>query len=220
MGILDFELFNAKHMLKQLGDDPERIFLGAADPLSSKVWGGILGKDYDPIVDQWGGASHKAYSEAEKAGIDTKDAHNAHRVARVIAAIIAGGYGMEALGGAGATSGGTSASGMIEGSVGSNSNLMGGLSGVEGAGGDAITNSAKLLQHQGANGGGVTWWDKLQGNMMGGQMPGGQMPSMGGGGQQQQEPQAPPPLRFAPIDMSSLVALKRRLGILDEEGFY
>jgi hypothetical protein len=225
MGILDFELFNAKHMLQQLGDDPERLFLGAADPLSSKLWGGILGKDYEPIIDQWGGAAPGSYEAAEKAGINTKDAKAAHQVAQMVAAMYAGNYGMKALGGmGGASSSGLSesASGMTEGSVGSNSNLLGGLSGSEGAGGDAITNSAKLLQRQGANGGGVTWWDKLQG--MGHKMAGssGQMPSMGGmgGGQQREEPtMQAPSYRPPPIDLSSLLALRRRLGLLDE-GYY
>lgn len=103
--IFSFEAFNLKDMLKKVKKDPERLFLGAADPLSSAMWGKALGKDYEPIVDQMGGAygGHAfsafgntdggVYGRAEEAGIDTTSGRNAQNVAHVIAAILAGSYG-------------------------------------------------------------------------------------------------------------------------------
>lgn len=104
--IFDFEFFNLKDMWKKIKKDPERLFLGAADPFSSEMWGKILGKDYEPIVDQFGGpyggswismggnTNQGVYGRAEQAGIDTNDARNVHNVAHVIAALMAGNYGL------------------------------------------------------------------------------------------------------------------------------
>lgn len=112
MGILDFELFNAGHMAKQAFKNPDQLLLGAADPFGAKLWSGITGKDYEPIVNQWGGASDGAYEAAEAKGINTGSAKGAHQVSQAIAGIFAGGaLGGAMGGGAGAASGGTAASG-------------------------------------------------------------------------------------------------------------
>lgn len=106
--VFKFEKNNASYMLDGIKEDPERIFLGAADPLSSKFWGKVLGKDYEPLVDQWGGASEGSYKDAEEKGIDTKDGGFMHKVARTIAsyfALQAAGNAMG--GGAGAADAGT-----------------------------------------------------------------------------------------------------------------
>jgi hypothetical protein len=107
--ILKFEGFNLKTMLKKAGDDPERLFLGAADPAGSKFWGKVTGKDYEPIVDQWGGASNDTYDKAHAAGVRTGPGKTMHHIARAIAAWYAGGYGLNALGGAAAAGGGGAA---------------------------------------------------------------------------------------------------------------
>lgn len=96
-----FEGFNLKRMLKKIGDDPERVLLGAADPLSSKMWGGITGKEYEPIVNQWGGASDDTYKAAEDAGIRTKSGRKMHDLAETIAAFYTGKWAA-GLGGGGA----------------------------------------------------------------------------------------------------------------------
>lgn len=112
MSILDFELFNAGHMLKQGLKNPDQLLLGAADPFGAKLWSGITGKDYEPIVNEWGGASDGAYKAAEAKGIDTGAAKSAHKVSQAVAGIFAGGaLGGAMGGGAGAASGGTAASG-------------------------------------------------------------------------------------------------------------
>lgn len=156
----DFEKFNAKHMFGQLRDDPERLFLGAADPFSSKMWGKILGKDYDPIVDQMGGATEGAYDAAEREGIDTGAAKNTHDIAHVVSALFAGNYGAGQLGG---MSGGGGMSSLFGGGGGT-----GTAAGAGGAGGSAAGNMN---------------WMKLAGSMMngmGGGMGGGSQPEMVG----------------------------------------
>lgn len=108
-----FESFNLGEMLNKLGKDPERAFIGAGDPFSSSVWGSILGKDYEPVVDQYGGASADTYDKAKAAGINTGPGATMHGIARAITSAFAGGAGASALGGgaaggaAGGVSGGT-----------------------------------------------------------------------------------------------------------------
>lgn len=103
--ILSFEGFNLKEIGKKIKDNPERLLIGAIDPASTKVWNKALGKDYEPMVDQWGGASADTYSKAEAAGIDTNAGHSMHRLARVVAGSIAGGYGLSQLNGGASAAG-------------------------------------------------------------------------------------------------------------------
>ena len=53
--MLAFEKNNLKYMWDALRADPERAFIGALEPFSSKMWGEIVGKDYEPIQNQLGG---------------------------------------------------------------------------------------------------------------------------------------------------------------------
>ena len=69
----DFEKFNLKGMWDKIRDDPERIFIGAGDPLSSKMWGEILHEDYDPIVNQWGGPTGSTFDKAAANGDKPKN---------------------------------------------------------------------------------------------------------------------------------------------------
>lgn len=97
-GILNFEAFNAGHMLNKAAKNPEQLLLGAADPFGAKLWGGITGKEYSPIVNEWGGATEDAYKAAEAKGINTGAARGAHQVAQSIAGIYAGGAAANGLG--------------------------------------------------------------------------------------------------------------------------
>lgn len=118
--ILDFELFNLKDMWGKLKDDPERAFIGAIGPWSSKIAGKVTGKDYEPVVDQMGGAygGHTlsafgnkdggVYKRAEEAGIDTKQAGYLQDAAHVLAAYYAAGGAAGSLG-SGGTAGATAA---------------------------------------------------------------------------------------------------------------
>jgi hypothetical protein len=104
--LLGFELFNLKDMWKGIKKDPERLFLGAAEPLGSSLWGGILGKDYEPLIDQMGGpyggsaisafgnTDGGVYGRAEAAGIDTNAGRNMNNIAHIVAALMAGNYAM------------------------------------------------------------------------------------------------------------------------------
>jgi hypothetical protein len=100
-----FESFNLDRMFNMLKDDPERAFLGAFDPLSSKMWGKVTGKDYDPILNQMGGPSKGSFQAAADAGIDIGQSAMSHQIAAAIASFYAGGAGANALGGLSAGSG-------------------------------------------------------------------------------------------------------------------
>lgn len=108
--IFKFEGFNLKNAFRKIGHDPERAFIGAFDPISSKAWGKVLGKNYEPIVDQWGGASQDTYAKAEAAGINTDPGHNMHRLARAVTSMFVGGAALGAAGG-GAEAGAEAAAG-------------------------------------------------------------------------------------------------------------
>lgn len=106
--MLEFEWDHLGNIFKDFGKNPERIFLGAADPLSSKLWGGITGKDYDPIVNEWGGATEDRFNDYERRhGVGSLGyAREGHQVAQTIAGMYAGaglqdlaGKGLQALGG-------------------------------------------------------------------------------------------------------------------------
>lgn len=126
--IAGFESFNLKDMWNKVKADPERLFIGAIDPLSTKMWNGITGSNYEPIVDQMGGAygGHTfsafgnkdggVYQRAQDAGINTQTGGQMQDLAHVISAIYAGGYGGDKLNGLlklgnGAQSGGGASSG-------------------------------------------------------------------------------------------------------------
>lgn len=109
--VFGFEKENLSDIWRKVKKNPERLLIGAADPWSSKLWSKITGKDYEPLVDQMGGAygGHTisafgntdggAYARAEAKGIDTKAGATMQDVAHVIAAMYAGGYGSDKLGG-------------------------------------------------------------------------------------------------------------------------
>lgn len=96
--VLDFEAFNLKDMWKKIRKDPERLLMGAVDPWSTKLWNKVTGSDYEPIVDQMGGAygGHTlswgpenqdggVYARARAAGIDTTEGAFMHDLSHQIA---------------------------------------------------------------------------------------------------------------------------------------
>ena len=111
--VLKFEKFNLHDIAQKLKKNPERLALGALDPFSSNIWGKVLGKNYEPAVDQFGGAYGGApitlgdtgqgvYGRARAAGVPTGPGSQMHDIAHAITALFAGGYGASQLpGGAG-----------------------------------------------------------------------------------------------------------------------
>jgi hypothetical protein len=191
MGLFDFDAFALKDIWKGIKKDPERLLMGAVDPLSTKMWNGITGKDYEPLVDQMGGPygggwvsafgkdqDGGVYKRAEEAGIDTSKGKSMHDGAHVLSAIFGGqgmfGAGQNLLGGLGQSG---SNLGIFA------NNGVGGMSGVGGG------NAGVLAQGGGISGGagslGSSMWPRLAGQMQ--SMPG--MPSQ----QQQQEQREPLP---------------------------
>lgn len=99
--IFGFEKSKLGNMWGKVKDNPEQLLLGAGDPFSAKMWGGITGKDYEPLVDQWGGATEDDYAKAEAEGINTRDGRAMHGIAQAIAGMYAGKWANGRFGGEG-----------------------------------------------------------------------------------------------------------------------
>jgi len=136
---LDFEKFHFKQIWKDLMHNPGRMLYGSFDPLSTKMWNEVLGTDYDPIINQMGGATQQRFQDYVDQGGDPKLAEKAarnHQIAATVASIYAGGA-LGALGGAGGaaagTAGGATAGGITGGltaAIPAGATFSAGLSGV------------------------------------------------------------------------------------------
>lgn len=171
-----FELFHGKDLLKSVWKDPSRLITGV-DPFSTHLWNGVLGTDKKPLVDQMGGATGDDYRKAEAAGIDTSAGKGMQNIAHVIAAIEAGGYGANALGGAGAAGAGAGEAG----GLGSTGGLSGGLE-YGGAGGGLGMGGTGGLGSGAASSGGGFSLGELGGGSGGGAYDMGSMFGGSGGG--------------------------------------
>jgi len=74
------------------GKNAEQLLLGAADPLSSKIWGGITGQKFTPMVGQLGGETQQQFNESAQQGVNVKPAETMGGIANAIAGYEAGGY--------------------------------------------------------------------------------------------------------------------------------
>lgn len=202
-----FDKFALKDIWGQLKDNPERAFIGAIDPASSKMWSEITGKEYEPLVDQMGGPygggwvsafgkdqDGGVYGRAKAAGIDTKAGGQMHDAAHVVSAIF-GGKGLMGLGsgGAGGSSGGSSLFGgqgsapqlgnsWMQNFWGSQGQSIPGIAGNTSTGTGIYGGFGGI--GQGSQGGLMSQMGGMQGM--------GQLQGMMGG-QQQQEPEGPKP---------------------------
>lgn len=146
---VDFEKFHLKSIWDDLRRNPGRMLYGSFDPLSTKMWNEALGTDYDPIINQMGGATNQRYADYIAQGGDPKIAEKAARnqqIAGTIASIYAGGaLAGVAGGGAGAAGGAGAGSGTIGGltaAMPSGATFSAGLSGMGALGTAAVTAGA------------------------------------------------------------------------------
>lgn len=89
----EFEKFQLEDMWRDIKENPERLFIGAIETGSTDMWNAILGTDYEPLVNQFGGATNARFVEASERGIDVEPAQFMHGVAKDIAQSYAVGYG-------------------------------------------------------------------------------------------------------------------------------
>lgn len=124
----DFHKFQLGKWKDQIKEDPERPFIGAMDQAGSQLWGKILHKDYEPMVNASGGSTERTNQDAAAEGIHTGTHEKVDSVAKIISAIMTGKW-LSGLGGAG-----TGASG-IGGEAGGGVAEGGAVSGADGAAG-------------------------------------------------------------------------------------
>jgi hypothetical protein len=126
--VFDNEVSHIGNLFSQIGKDPiksvEQFALGAADPLGAKIWGGITGQNFTPLVGQLGGETDAQFAQSRAQGVDTGPSQTLGQIANVVAGTIGGNAAGSALGGllgsAGGAAGGAGGSGgaLAEGSVG------------------------------------------------------------------------------------------------------
>lgn len=171
--LLGFEKFNLSDIWKKIKKHPGQLLTGV-DPLSTKLWNGILHRKDEPLVDQMGGAyggsmlsafgnnDGGVYKRAREAGIDTGAGENMHDLAHVVSAVF-GGQGLAGIGGGSA--GGADLGVFSNGGV-------NGLQGVGGGNAGALANSGAIQGGAGmggaAEGGATNWMDMAKD--MGGNM--------------------------------------------------
>ena len=83
--LLRFQSHEGKNVWQNLQDNPERAFLGSADPMSTKLWNSILGTEERSLVNEWGGPTDYDYKTAQDRGMDTQSPRAGHALAQMIA---------------------------------------------------------------------------------------------------------------------------------------
>lgn len=74
------------------GKNAEQLALGAADPLSAKLWGGVTGQNFTPMVGQLGGETGAQYAQSQAQGVNTAPAQFMGQIANTVAGAEAGSY--------------------------------------------------------------------------------------------------------------------------------
>jgi hypothetical protein len=91
--LIGYQKHNLGIMGGEIKDKPWRLLLGSADPASTKLWNGILGRDDDPMVTVWGGSPQENFESYEAGGGNAAPARGMDAIADSIAGYFAGGYG-------------------------------------------------------------------------------------------------------------------------------
>lgn len=103
--IIDFERTNLREMGRKIKDDPERLLVGGITPLDTEVTNKILGTDYEPMIDQWGGPADSTWERAAAEGVELGPNKIMHGIAHSVAQMYAGNYGADKIRAFGQTQG-------------------------------------------------------------------------------------------------------------------
>ena len=109
---LKFEVFNVKGIIKKIAKNPQRLLVGAVDPIGTKIANTVLGTKWKPAVNQLGGATNETFAEAKAKGMEVGLAKSLHTAAVVIAAYYAAGGSIAGIGGGGSGAAGAGAGGL------------------------------------------------------------------------------------------------------------
>lgn len=105
--IFNFENFNLKNIGNKIAKNPERLLFDTNNPITAGFANKVLGTDYEPLTDQFGGATNDTYDKAQAQGINTGPGKTMHGIAKAITSFYAGGYGAGKAGGLLGNSSGT-----------------------------------------------------------------------------------------------------------------
>lgn len=87
--LVETPIYQAQSMANQWTKNPEQALLGINTPFETGVWNKVLGTNYSPTVNMFGGPSEQTYANAQREGVDL----SAGRVADSVVPMVAGGVG-------------------------------------------------------------------------------------------------------------------------------
>jgi len=135
--IVAFQGSALEDTIKKVGDNPLQAAAGAMDPFSAGVFNAVLGTEWTPAVDQWGGTTQENVKNAKAKGINTTPGEGAQNLARAVATAYGVNYAYGAAGGSAAASGGSSStSGLftkVVSSAKTGAQIIGGINALSGA---------------------------------------------------------------------------------------
>lgn len=85
----DFAGFQLSSWEDQLKNNPAQAFLGAGDPISTKLWNEALKKDWKPMVSAYGGPTRDTLNAADASGMDTSNIRGVDSTMRSVIPAIA-----------------------------------------------------------------------------------------------------------------------------------
>lgn len=92
MDSINTERIHFENQLESWKESPERLALGINTPLETELWGSILGKEYDPNVNMYGGPTKADYQQSAEEGNDPSLSSASHNATEGIIGGWAGAY--------------------------------------------------------------------------------------------------------------------------------
>jgi hypothetical protein len=91
--LIQTPVYQAKSMAKQYSQNPEQALLGMNTPLETGIWNKVLGTNYKPTVNMFGGPSEATYANAQREGVDLSAGRVADSVVPAAAGVVGGIFG-------------------------------------------------------------------------------------------------------------------------------
>lgn len=89
----DFANYQLSSWDDQFRRNPAQALVGAGDPIATKGWNEVLGKDWKPMVSSYGGPTQQTFRGAEQSGLDTSNMRGVDNTVRAVAPAVASYFG-------------------------------------------------------------------------------------------------------------------------------